>query len=207
MWQSLFLVCVQESPGNVHTYLHTTTTLHLLTLLGMRVGPSVHFVFALLSWITQSSQLARLGRRDLTQLSSEQIVALANSVDPVKNIDTRNPDSHLSKLLIPRPGTLCKFADRRCIFFILRLVVGSNNSTLVRQHITAVLGALNWHVEEDSFTAYTPYGQRSFTNIIATKDPAALRRIIVSAHYDSKIFLTYPENQVRPAELWHCLRC
>lgn len=82
----------------------------LLTLLGMRFGP-FHIVgfsiFALLSWITQSSQLSGLGQRDLTQLSAEQIVALANSIDPVKNIDTRNPDSHLSRLLIPRPGVFC----------------------------------------------------------------------------------------------------
>ncbi|KAF8559712.1 hypothetical protein OG21DRAFT_1480453 [Imleria badia] len=146
----------------------------------MGFGPSfrsvIFSIFALLSWITHSSQLSRLGQRALTQLSTEQIVALANSVDPVKNIDTRNPDSHLSRLLIPRP-------------------VGSDNSTSVRQHITTALTALNWHVEEDSFTEYTPYGQRSFTNIIATKDPAALRRVIVSAHYDSKFFPAYPENQ------------
>lgn len=88
-------------------------------------------------------------------------------------------------------------------FFIFRLVVGSDNNTSVRQHITAALTALNWHVEEDSFTEYTPYGQRSFTNIIATKDPTALRRLIVSAHYDSKLFLTYPESQVRSAGSWN----
>jgi len=81
------------------------------------------------------------------------------------------------------------------------LVVGSKNSAIVRQHITTVLRSLNWHVEEDSFTEDTPYGQRSFANIIATKDPTALRRVIVSAHYDSKFFPTYPENQVRSAEL------
>ncbi|KAF8447812.1 hypothetical protein L210DRAFT_3390978 [Boletus edulis BED1] len=142
----------------------------------MRFRPFRFSVFALLAWTTQSSQLSRLGERDLTQLSTEQIVALTNSVDPVKNIDTRNPDSHLSRLLIPRS-------------------VGSENSTFVRQYITAALRALNWHVEEDRFTEYTPYGQRSFTNIIATKDPSALRRIIVSAHYDSKFFPAYPENQ------------
>ncbi|KAG9318620.1 hypothetical protein JVU11DRAFT_713 [Chiua virens] len=140
----------------------------------MRVGPLnlVGFsVFAILSlWTAGSSQLTRLGQRDFAQLSAAQIIALANAVDPVKNIDTRSPDSHLSKLLIPRP-------------------VGSDNSTIVRKHITAALRALNWHVEEDSFTENTPYGQRSFTNIIATKDPTALRRIVVSAHYDSKFFL------------------
>lgn len=91
-------------------------------------------------------------------------------------------------------------------FIHVRLVAGSNNSTLVRQHITAALRALDWHIDEDSFTEHTPYGQRSFTNIIATKDPTALRRLIVSAHYDSKFFPEYPENQVRSAALW-CSVC
>ncbi|KAI9459960.1 hypothetical protein HD554DRAFT_2224192 [Boletus coccyginus] len=146
------------------------------TLLGEGFRPFHFIVFALLSWVTPPSQFSRLGQRDLTQLSTEQIVALANSVDPVKNIDTRNPDSHLSRLLIPRP-------------------VGSENSTIVRQQIATALRSLNWHVEEDSFTEDTPYGQRSFANIIATKDPTALRRVVVSAHYDSQFFPTYPENQ------------
>ncbi|KIK93671.1 hypothetical protein PAXRUDRAFT_144569 [Paxillus rubicundulus Ve08.2h10] len=133
-------------------------------------------VLIIMSCSAQSNQVSTLGQRDLKQLTAEQITTLATFVDPVKNIDTRNPNSHLSKLLIPRP-------------------VGSENSTVVRQYITATLTALDWHIEEDSFTDYTPYGQRSFTNIIATKDPTASRRVIVSAHYDSKFFLTYPENQ------------
>ncbi|KIJ69129.1 hypothetical protein HYDPIDRAFT_144829 [Hydnomerulius pinastri MD-312] len=134
-------------------------------------------LFVLLSWQpTQSFQRSALGQRDFKQLSAEQIATLVSSVDPVKNVDTRNPESHLSKILIPRPA-------------------GSDNSTLVREHITATLKALNWHVEEDSFTDYTPYGEQSFTNIIATKDPTASRRVIVSAHYDSKFFPNYPENQ------------
>ena len=162
-------------------------------------------VSALLLWITQSSQLSSLGQRDLTELSTEQITALANSVDPVKNIDTRNPDSHLSRLLIPRAGASCVF-DGRCVFFDAQVgIVGSDNITFVRQHISSALRALNWHVEEDSFTDHTPYGQRSFTNIIATKDPTAVRRVTVSAHYDSKFFPTYPENQVHSEELLNFL--
>ncbi|KAF9227762.1 hypothetical protein BS17DRAFT_746546 [Gyrodon lividus] len=133
-------------------------------------------VLTILSWSAQSNQLSTLGQRDFKQLSADQIATLAASVDPVKNIDTQNPDSHLSKLLVPRPA-------------------GSENSTVVREHITTVLTALNWHVEEDIFTDYTPYGQQSFANIIATKDPTASRRVIVSAHYDSKFFPKYPENQ------------
>jgi hypothetical protein len=76
------------------------------------------------------------------------------------------------------------------------LTVGSENITIVREYIVATLRALDWHVEEDTFTDNTPYGPRSFTNIIATKDPAASRRVILSAHYDSKYFPSYPDNQV-----------
>lgn len=75
------------------------------------------------------------------------------------------------------------------------LTVGSENITIVREYIVSTLRALDWHVEEDAFTDNTPYGPRSFTNIIATKDPAASRRVILSAHYDSKYFPNYPNNQ------------
>lgn len=56
---------------------------------------------------------------------------------------------------------------------------------------------LNWHVETDAFTDETPYGVKAFSNVIATKDPEASRRVVVAAHYDSKYFPSYPENQVR----------
>lgn len=46
------------------------------------------------------------GPRDLRELSSEQLAALVGAVDPVKNIDPNDPQSHLSKILIPRPGVL-----------------------------------------------------------------------------------------------------
>lgn len=76
------------------------------------------------------------------------------------------------------------------------VTVGSENITLVREYIVSTLKNLDWHVEEDTFTDNTPYGSRSFTNIIATKDPTASRRVILSAHYDSKFFPNYPDNQV-----------
>lgn len=116
------------------------------------------------------------GPRDFRELSSEQLAALVGAVDPVKNIDPKDPQSHLSKILIPRP-------------------VGSDNITFVRGYIIDVLTSLDWHIEEDTFTDSTPYGERSFSNIIATKDPSAPRRVILSAHYDSKYFPRYPDNQ------------
>jgi glutaminyl-peptide cyclotransferase len=75
--------------------------------------------------------------------------------------------------------------------------VETENHTIVRRYIISTLEALNWQVEEDSFVDDTPIGRKRFTNIIATKDPAASRRVILSAHYDSKWAPSYPDNQVR----------
>lgn len=56
---------------------------------------------------------------------------------------------------------------------------------------------LGWTVELDEFTDKTPYGEKRFANVVATKDPKAARRVILAAHFDSKFFATFPENQVR----------
>lgn len=61
----------------------------------------------------------------------------------------------------------------------------------------STLKNLNWEVEVDEFTDETPIGKKRFANIIATKDPSASRRLVLSAHYDSKWFPDYPQNQVR----------
>ena len=76
------------------------------------------------------------------------------------------------------------------------------NNTQVRNYIVNTLKALKWDVQEDTFTDQTPYGVKTFTNVIATKDPEASRRVIVAAHFDSKFFPSYPENQVRAACLF-----
>ncbi|GJE92297.1 glutaminyl-peptide cyclotransferase-like protein [Phanerochaete sordida] len=119
---------------------------------------------------------SRLGKRDLEPLSADAIAEIVAHPDPLQSIDPSNPSSHLSKILIPRPPD-------------------TENNTIVREYIVSTLKNLNWHVEEDSFTDSTPYGVKRFTNVIATKDPAASRRVILSAHFDSKFFSSYPESQ------------
>ncbi|KAF7295447.1 Peptide hydrolase [Mycena indigotica] len=114
-------------------------------------------------------QRSTLGPRELTHLSPAAISTLISSPDPLKQLDPNNPSSHLSKILIPR-------------------VPDTQNNTLVRNYIVSKLEALKWHVEQDAFNDTTPFGQKQFTNIIATKDPAASRRVIVAAHFDSKYF-------------------
>ena len=73
----------------------------------------------------------------------------------------------------------------------------TDNNTIVREYIISTLKALNWHIEEDTVMDNTPVGMKRFTNVIATKDPTASRRVILSAHFDSKYFSSYPQNQVR----------
>ncbi|KAJ2927597.1 hypothetical protein H1R20_g9507, partial [Candolleomyces eurysporus] len=135
----------------------------------------------LISWtwiisLPANSWQASLGERSLPSLSPDDISILVTTPDPVKNVDPSNPNSHLSKILIPRPPD-------------------SANNTQVRQYIVKTLKDLNWHIEEDAFTDNTPYGPKKFTNIIATKDPKASSRVVVAAHFDSKFFPDYPANQ------------
>ena len=40
----------------------------------------------------------------------------------------------------------------------------------------------------DTFKDSTPFGEKTFTNIIATLDPHVDQRLILAAHYDSKFF-------------------
>ena len=73
----------------------------------------------------------------------------------------------------------------------------TQNNTLVRNYIVSTLKALNWHIELDEFSDSTPIGPKRFANIIATKDPNASRRVVLSAHFDSKYYPNSPQNQVR----------
>ncbi|KAF7980168.1 hypothetical protein HWV62_39637 [Athelia sp. TMB] len=116
-----------------------------------------HLPWLLLLLAAPSYQIgSQLGQRDLPNLNPAQISALVAHPDPVRSVDPSNPDSHLSKILIPRVG---------------------------------------WHIEEDTFVASTPQGDKRFTNVIATHDPDAPRRVILSAHFDSKWFASHPQDQ------------
>ncbi|KAF9955703.1 hypothetical protein BGZ72_003497 [Mortierella alpina] len=55
-----------------------------------------------------------------------------------------------------------------------------------------------WHLEEDTFVDQTPYGPKTFTNLILTKNPRAENRLVLAAHFDSKYF---PPDGKHPSEL------
>ena len=66
-----------------------------------------------------------------------------------------------------------------------------NNAFL--QYIISRLNQLDcnrWEITLDTFTdiAPHPFGEKNFTNIIATLDPTVDKRLVLAAHYDSKFF-------------------
>lgn len=171
---------------------------------------AMHFVrrfasaWMALPWVLLIAVLVNARRppplpRSFRELSPEEISSLVKIRDPTRNLDPNDPTSHLSKILIPRP--------RECVRCLKLCHVNNEprhpriadtaNNTQVRNYIIDTLKRLKWHIEEDTLTAQTPYGVKTFTNVIATKDPEASRRVIVAAHFDSKYFPSYPENQVR----------
>lgn len=78
----------------------------------------------------------------------------------------------------------------------IRHAADTANNTFVRNYLAETLRGLNWDVEEDTFISDTPYGQKRFTNVIATKNPRAPTKLVLAAHFDSKYFPNFPENQV-----------
>ncbi|XP_054894513.1 glutaminyl-peptide cyclotransferase [Poeciliopsis prolifica] len=67
---------------------------------------------------------------------------------------------------------------------------GSAGSQAVQDHIKTTLGSLGagWEVTKDSFESQTPYGPLPFTNLVATLNPSAKRRLVLACHYDSKYY-------------------
>ncbi|XP_074517250.1 glutaminyl-peptide cyclotransferase [Sebastes fasciatus] len=67
---------------------------------------------------------------------------------------------------------------------------GSAGNQAVQEHIKTTLGSLGagWEVTEDKFMAETPYGPLPFTNLVATLNSTANRRLVLACHYDSKYY-------------------
>ncbi|KAJ1983459.1 hypothetical protein H4R34_001256 [Dimargaris verticillata] len=72
--------------------------------------------------------------------------------------------------------------------FLVKRVPGTEGNKQVQQYIIETMTKLGWFIETDPFTADTPLGRIDFRNIIATKNPKAPTRLMLSAHFDSKYF-------------------
>ena len=128
-------------------------------------------VLVVLKYLFSTSQLAKANNwsenvwnSKVKQLSNDQLVRLSQ----VTPQEYQQFNQTLDKLLIPR-------------------VVGTEGHSAVRQYITDFLSALDWTVDYDVFNDKTPYGQKKFTNIVATLNKKACKRLVLSCHYDSKL--------------------
>jgi len=65
-------------------------------------------------------------------------------------------------------------------------VAGTPGIKPVGQFIIDAMGGLGWTVTLDKFRENTVIGDKEFTNIIATLNPGAPRRLVIACHYDSK---------------------
>ncbi|XP_002158175.3 glutaminyl-peptide cyclotransferase [Hydra vulgaris] len=71
---------------------------------------------------------------------------------------------------------------------ILRVrVPGTVGHHEVKEFIKNTLTKFKWDVQLDEFTSTTPLGDKKFTNILATLNPKAKRKLAFAAHYDSKL--------------------
>ncbi|CDW56700.1 peptidase family m28 containing protein, partial [Trichuris trichiura] len=66
--------------------------------------------------------------------------------------------------------------------------VGSDNHVRVQKYLSKSMENLGYKVEAEPFTLQTNVGPKTFTNIIATLNPTAPRRLTLACHYDSKDF-------------------
>ncbi|GAA5833330.1 hypothetical protein JCM11251_005206 [Rhodosporidiobolus azoricus] len=111
-----------------------------------------------------------------SSLSDPSLLELVHLSNLDATLDWSDPKSELARLLVPR-------------------AVGSRNLTRVQGMVEDRFRGLGWHVEKDTFTGSTPIGEKTFTNLIFTHDPSAPRRLVLSAHIDSKYFPTHPQDQ------------
>lgn len=70
---------------------------------------------------------------------------------------------------------------------LIERVPDSPGSKKVRDFISNEMSSLGWNVELDPFEQDTVIGKVKFTNIIATLNPNAPRRMVIACHYDSKM--------------------
>ncbi|KAJ2761700.1 hypothetical protein IWQ56_001895 [Coemansia nantahalensis] len=65
--------------------------------------------------------------------------------------------------------------------------IGTPGYRQTQELIVTTLRQLGYAISWDNFTATTPVGAVPMANIIATRNPGAAKRLVLSAHYESKI--------------------
>lgn len=91
------------------------------------------------------------------------------------------PSSQFERVIPPNGSLLREFSVPRS--------PGSKNHQGLQLYIERHFRSLGWHFDTDQFEGATPIGKVRFTNLIATANPTAQNRIIMAAHYESKMLI------------------
>ncbi|KAH9466479.1 hypothetical protein MJO29_000325 [Puccinia striiformis f. sp. tritici] len=142
-----------------------------------------------------------------TQVLDHSINLIFNLSNPEPVLNFHNPDSLLSKILIPRPVESKNLSDCRTLFakhfrslsthfdvppssnFYINSLEPPSYSPVPLKEIQT------WALETHGFKAETPHGTKNFENQIFTHDPTAPLRLVLAAHIDSKYFPHPPDSQ------------
>ncbi|KAL7750579.1 hypothetical protein RI367_003920 [Sorochytrium milnesiophthora] len=120
-------------------------------------APALHSAWSLDDWSAFFAAQESVSRADAAAPAQQQ-----------QHQSVRVLDTYLPPLLVPRN-------------------LGDPGHDQARQFLIDTLTSLRFDVVVDEFSAATPYNpQQVFRNIIATKHPNAIRKLVLSAHYDSK---------------------
>ncbi|KAG0139135.1 hypothetical protein CROQUDRAFT_653776 [Cronartium quercuum f. sp. fusiforme G11] len=129
-----------------------------------------------------------------------KLSSLLNRTDPATILDFHNPNSLLAQILIPRPvGSAnldhCRDLFRQFFAKVSQTLVVPTSKHLFHSYVpppafqpVPVHNITTWHLESHTFSDSTPFGTKTFTNLIFTHDPTAPLRLILCAHIDSKFF-------------------
>jgi len=105
------------------------------------------------------------------------------------NQATHSPQLPSPRVLRYLVGCLGEEVDMETILapLLITRTPGSAGNAAAREYISSFLTELGWTMEYDTFTQDTVVGKTTFSNILATLHPDSPRRLVVAAHYDTKI--------------------
>lgn len=108
----------------------------------------------------------------------------------VKNFNVKLHEEQLKFLANALPMEYSSIASHELSLLEPLLITRQPGSTGHRKAFDFIVShfqKLDWNVEIDAFNAKTPIGSVNFSNIIVSSNPSARRKLILAAHYDSKI--------------------
>ena len=128
--------------------------------------PKLRFIFFLLIIFCLTNALAQWRVRQ----RSHQLTAM--STDDLRTLCSLTNMDLFKQLLKP---------------ILVERIVETTGHEQVAQFLKSTSEKFGFTTEWDIFQDNTPYGQKTFKNLIATFDPLVPRRLVLACHYDSKI--------------------